>query len=72
MFQGLRTNIFRVRSADLEKAKIWYSKLFGKGPYFDQPFYVGFNVGGFELQTVAQRFVIQVSAFAVNRCNKTI
>lgn len=49
MFQGLRTNIFRVKAADLEKAKIWYSKLLGKGPYFDQPFYVGFNVGGFEL-----------------------
>ena len=49
MFQGLRTNIFRVRPADLEKAKIWYSKLLGKAPYFDEPFYVGFNVAGFEL-----------------------
>src|SRR5438128_2295497 len=44
---GLRTNIYKV--ADLAKAKAWYAKLFGIEPYFDEPFYVGFNVGGFEL-----------------------
>jgi predicted enzyme related to lactoylglutathione lyase len=44
---GLRTNIYKV--TDLAKAKAWYSKLFGIEPYFDEPFYVGFNVGGFEL-----------------------
>ncbi|HET9426080.1 MAG TPA: VOC family protein [Gemmatimonadaceae bacterium] len=44
---GLRTTIYKV--GDLEKAKAWYSKVFGIGPYFDEPFYVGFNVGGFEL-----------------------
>ncbi len=49
MFKGLRTVIFRVQSEDLEKAKLWYTQLLGKSPYFDQPFYVGFNVGGFEL-----------------------
>ena len=47
MFQGLRTVIYKVD--DLEKAKEWYSGVVGFGPYFDQPFYVGFNVGGFEL-----------------------
>jgi predicted enzyme related to lactoylglutathione lyase len=47
MFQGLRTVIYKVD--DLENAKEWYSKVVGFGPYFDQPFYVGFNVGGFEL-----------------------
>lgn len=47
MFQGLRTVIYHVN--DLEKAKVWYSDVLGKPPYFDQPFYVGFNVGGFEL-----------------------
>ena len=47
MFQGLRTAIYHVD--DLQGAKEWYTKVLGKKPYFDQPFYVGFNVGGFEL-----------------------
>ena len=47
MFQGLRTVIYNVD--DLEKAKAWYSEALGVEPYFDQPFYVGFNVGGYEL-----------------------
>jgi lactoylglutathione lyase len=45
--QGLRTVIYKVD--DLERAKHWYSDAFGVIPYFDQPFYVGFNIGGFEL-----------------------
>src|SRR6476620_5769984 len=44
---GLRTTIYKV--PDAAKAKAWYSKVFGITPYFDEPFYVGFNVGGFEL-----------------------
>jgi predicted enzyme related to lactoylglutathione lyase len=47
MFQGLRTVIYVV--ADLEKAKAWYSEVLSQQPYFSEPFYVGFNVGGFEL-----------------------
>lgn len=47
MFQGLRTVVYHVD--DLGKAKEWYAKVLGVKPYFDQPFYVGFNVGGFEL-----------------------
>lgn len=47
MFRGLRTAIYHVE--DLQKAKEWYSKVLGFGPYFDEPFYVGFNVGGYEL-----------------------
>ena len=47
MFQGLRTVIYHVD--DLNKAKAWYTKVLGVKPYFDEPFYVGFNVGGFEL-----------------------
>jgi predicted enzyme related to lactoylglutathione lyase len=46
-FQGLRTVIYH--APDLEKAKAWYTKALGIEPYFDQPFYVGFNVGGYEL-----------------------
>lgn len=47
MILGLRTAIYPVN--DLAKAKIWYSQVLGMKPYFDQPFYVGFQVGGFEL-----------------------
>jgi predicted enzyme related to lactoylglutathione lyase len=47
MFRGLRTAIYHVE--DLQKAKEWYSEVLGFGPYFDEPFYVGFNVGGYEL-----------------------
>lgn len=47
MIQGLRTVIYHV--SDLTKAKAWYTELLGFGPYFDQPFYVGYSVGGFEL-----------------------
>jgi predicted enzyme related to lactoylglutathione lyase len=47
MFLGLRTAIYHV--ADIEKGKAWYSEVLGVKPYFDQPFYVGFNVSGYEL-----------------------
>jgi predicted enzyme related to lactoylglutathione lyase len=47
MFQGLRTVIYTVD--DLERAKTWYARALGVEPYFDQPFYVGFQVGGYEL-----------------------
>jgi len=46
-FQGLRTVIYHAR--DLAKTKSWYAEVLGIEPYFDQPFYVGFNVGGYEL-----------------------
>ncbi len=47
MLQGLRTAIYHVD--DIEKAKRWYADVLGFGPYFDEPFHVGFDVGGFEL-----------------------
>ena len=47
MILGLRTAIYPV--TDLDTAKRWYAKVLGQAPYFDQPFYVGFSVGGFEL-----------------------
>ncbi len=46
-FLGLRTHIIHV--VDLDAAKAWYSKILGFAPYFDEPFYVGFNIAGFEL-----------------------
>ena len=47
MLQGLRTVVYHVE--DLAKAKAWWTELLGQPPYFDEPFYVGFNVGGYEL-----------------------
>ena len=47
MLLGLRTVIYA--APDLPRAKAWYSALLGSPPYFDEPFYVGFNVGGYEL-----------------------
>ena len=47
MFQGLRTVVYHVN--DLARAKTWYSEALEQTPYFDEPFYVGFSVGGYEL-----------------------
>ena len=47
MVKGLATVIYPV--TDLDRAKAWYTKAFGQAPYFDQPFYVGFNIRGYEL-----------------------
>ncbi|MBI3260248.1 MAG: VOC family protein, partial [Ignavibacteriae bacterium] len=47
MFMGLRTAIYY--APDIEETKAWYTKVLGVSPYFDQPFYVGYNIGGYEL-----------------------
>ena len=44
---GLRTTIYKV--PDLAAAKDWYAEAFGVAPYFDEAFYVGFNIAGYEL-----------------------
>lgn len=44
---GLRTVIYA--APDLATATAWYREWLGFGPYFEQPFYVGFNVAGYEL-----------------------
>ncbi len=51
-FLGLRTTIYKTN--DLAKAKLWYSKAFEISPYFDEDFYVGFNIGGYELGLLPQ------------------
>ncbi len=51
-FRGLRTAIYAV--ADLAAARAWYSGVLQRAPYFDEEFYVGFNVGGFELGLVPE------------------
>lgn len=47
MIQGLRTIVYYV--GDLASAKEWYKKVFNIEPYFDEPYYVGYNVDGYEL-----------------------
>lgn len=47
MIKGVRTVIYHV--SNLQKAKEWYTEIFEKAPYFDEPYYVGFNIEGFEL-----------------------
>ena len=47
MFLGLRTVIHP--APDLGAAKEWWTQVLGVEPYFDEPFYVGFSVAGYEL-----------------------
>ena len=47
MIHGIGTVIYQVH--DLTRAKAWYATAFKQQPYFDEPFYVGFNVAGYEL-----------------------
>jgi len=46
-FLGLRTTVYK--TTELTEAKKWYAKVFQISPYFDEYFYVGFNIGGYEL-----------------------
>lgn len=46
-FKALMTVTYPV--SDLARAKAWYAQAFGVAPYFDEPFYVGFAVAGYEL-----------------------
>jgi predicted enzyme related to lactoylglutathione lyase len=50
MIKGLRTAIYP--APDLAKGKAWYESVFQRKPYFDEPLYVGFEIGGFELGLV--------------------
>ncbi len=47
MIQGLRTVIYPV--TNLAEASAWYERVLERAPYFSEAFYVGFEVGGFEL-----------------------
>ena len=46
-FLKLQTCVYR--GGDLAEAKAWYTEVLDAPPYFDEPFYVGFNVAGYEL-----------------------
>lgn len=47
---GLRTAFYA--APDITATRYWYTRALGVEPYFDQPFYVGYNVGGYELGLV--------------------
>ena len=47
MFLGLRTVVYP--APDLAASKAWWTQALGIEPYFDEPFYVGFSPGGYEL-----------------------
>ena len=52
-YLGLRTVVYYV--SNLEEAKVWYAKAFKTRPYFDEVFYVGFNIGGYELGLLPEK-----------------
>lgn len=52
MILGLRTAIYAAN--DIAAAKDWYAQVLGTAPCFDEPFYVGFSVGGFELGLIPE------------------
>jgi len=52
MILGLLTAQYHVKASELVRARQWYAKALGIEPYFDEPYYVGFNVAGFELGLV--------------------
>jgi predicted enzyme related to lactoylglutathione lyase len=47
MILGLRSLIHP--APDLAASKAFFTAMLGRAPYFDEPFYVGYDVGGFEL-----------------------
>lgn len=47
MFLGLRTTIYHV--SNMDAAREWYKKILGSNPTFDEPFYIGFDISGYEL-----------------------
>jgi catechol 2,3-dioxygenase-like lactoylglutathione lyase family enzyme len=47
VFLGLRTIVYP--APDLDASRAWWTQVLGVPPYFDEPFYVGFNPGGYEL-----------------------
>lgn len=68
--KGLRSFILDV--PDLAEAKKLYTDVLGKEPYFDQPFYVGFDVGGYELGLVPAESKRAITYFGVDDVPRAI
>ncbi|WP_220348005.1 VOC family protein [Thalassotalea euphylliae] len=60
---------------DVDKAKHWYAEAFGIDPYFDEPYYVGFNIGGLALGLIPtaekQKGSIVIAYWGVNNVEAT-
>ncbi|QHV93808.1 VOC family protein [Spirosoma endbachense] len=72
-FLGLRTVIYA--APDLSATKAWYAKALAIEPYFDEPFYVGFNVGGYELGLIPDATIVEgstISYWGVADINKVM
>ncbi|MEJ7693026.1 VOC family protein [Daejeonella sp.] len=78
---GLRTTIYKVsdiaKARDwYAKARDWYAKAFETKAYFDEPYYVGFNIGGYELglqpeeRTKGEKIESVVSYWGVEKIQK--
>lgn len=61
---GLRTTIYKTN--DIANAKEWYTKAFNIQTYFDEPFYAGFNIAGFELSLQPEETPISKSDAVVS------
>jgi predicted enzyme related to lactoylglutathione lyase len=44
---GLRATIYKV--SDIQRATEWYSNAFEANPYYNETYYVGFKIKGYEL-----------------------
>ena len=53
MTEGVKTIMYPV--TDLAKAKTLYGMLLGVEPYMQEPYYVGFNVGGWSSSFTLRR-----------------
>ena len=62
---GLRTTAYKV--GNLKKATKWYSKAFSTEPYFNEPFYVGYNIGQIGRIEIQHHHFCQVFLFALRK-----
>ncbi|MBL6447764.1 VOC family protein [Fulvivirga sp. 29W222] len=53
------------RVSDLKAATAWYTKAFQVTPYFNESFYVGFNIAGYELGLIPEEKAPETKAESV-------
>jgi catechol 2,3-dioxygenase-like lactoylglutathione lyase family enzyme len=72
MFLGIRSVIYP--APDISAARDWFAHLLGIQPYFDEPFYVGFNLGGYELGLEAGADIARgaISYWGVENASETL